>query len=148
MKTQLKGYMFWVAFVAALGGLLFGFDTAVISGAEKQIQQVYALSDFAHGFTIATALIGTIIGALFCGKPAERWGRKRTLIAIAVLYLVSAVGSGAIVNWWSFMFFRFIGGLAVGASSVVGPMYVAEISPAKWRGRFVCFFQFNITICY
>lgn len=146
MKTQLKGYMFWVAFVAALGGLLFGFDTAVISGAEKQIQQVYALSDFAHGFTMATALIGTIIGALFCGKPAERWGRKRTLVAIALLYLVSALGSGAIVNWWSFMFFRFIGGLAVGASSVVGPMYVAEISPAKWRGRFVCFFQFNIVL--
>ena len=146
MKTQLKGYMFWVAFVAALGGLLFGFDTAVISGAEKQIQQVYALNDFAHGFTIATALIGTIIGALFCGRPAERWGRKRTLIVIALLYLVSAVGSGAIVNWWSFMFFRFIGGLAVGASSVVGPMYVAEISPAKWRGRFVCFFQFNIVL--
>ena len=146
MKTQLKGYMFWVAFVAALGGLLFGFDTAVISGAEKQIQQVYALNDFAHGFTIATALIGTIIGALFCGRPAERWGRKRTLIVIALLYLGSAVGSGAIVNWWSFMFFRFIGGLAVGASSVVGPMYVAEISPAKWRGRFVCFFQFNIVL--
>lgn len=146
MKTQLKGYMFWVAFVAALGGLLFGFDTAVISGAEKQIQQVYALNDFAHGFTIATALIGTIIGALFCGRPAERWGRKRTLIVIALLYLVSAVGSGAIVNWWSFMFFRFIGGLAVGASSVVGPMYVAEISPAQWRGRFVCFFQFNIVL--
>lgn len=138
--------MFWVAFVASLGGLLFGFDTAVISGAEKQIQAVYALSDFAHGFTMATALIGTIIGALFCGKPAERFGRKKSLIVIGILYLVSAVFSGAIVNWYSFMFFRFIGGLAVGASSVVGPMFIAEISPAKWRGRFVCFFQFNIVL--
>lgn len=138
--------MFWVAFVASLGGLLFGFDTAVISGAEKQIQSVYGLSDFAHGFTMATALIGTIIGALFCGKPAERYGRKKSLIVIGLLYLVSAVFSGAIVNWYSFMFFRFIGGLAVGASSVVGPMFIAEISPAKWRGRFVCFFQFNIVL--
>ncbi len=146
MKAGLKAYMFWVAFVASLGGLLFGFDTAVISGAEKQIQAVYALSDFAHGFTMATALIGTIIGALFCGKPAERFGRKKSLIVIGILYLVSAVFSGAIVNWYSFMFFRFIGGLAVGASSVVGPMFIAEISPAKWRGRFVCFFQFNIVL--
>lgn len=138
--------MFWVAFVASLGGLLFGFDTAVISGAEKQIQAVYGLSDFAHGFTMATALIGTIIGALFCGKPAEKFGRKKSLIVIGVLYLVSAVFSGAIVNWYSFMFFRFLGGLAVGASSVVGPMFIAEISPAAWRGRFVCFFQFNIVL--
>lgn len=138
--------MFWVAFVAALGGLLFGFDTAVISGAEKQIQAVYGLGDFAHGFTMATALIGTIIGALFCGKPSERFGRKKSLLVIAVLYLISAVFSGAIVNWYSFMFFRFIGGLAVGASSVIGPMFLAEISPSSWRGRFVCFFQFNIVL--
>ena len=146
MKTSIKAYMFWVAFVASLGGLLFGFDTAVISGAEKQIQAVYGLSDFAHGFTMASALIGTIIGALFCGKPAERFGRKKSLIVIGILYLVSAVFSGTIVNWYSFMFFRFLGGLAVGASSVVGPMFIAEISPAAWRGRFVCFFQFNIVL--
>ena len=138
--------MFWVAFVASLGGLLFGFDTAVISGAERQIQAVFGLSDFAHGFTMATALIGTIIGALFCGKPAEKYGRKKSLIVIGILYLISAVFSGAIVNWYSFMFFRFLGGLAVGASSVVGPMFIAEISPAAWRGRFVCFFQFNIVL--
>ena len=143
---KIKPFMFWIAFVSSLGGLLFGFDTAVISGAEKQIQIVYCLNNFSHGFTMATALIGTIIGALFCGKPAERMGRKRSLIVIGFLYLVSAVFSGAIVNWYSFMFFRFIGGLAVGASSVVGPMYIAEISPAKWRGRFVCFFQFNIVL--
>ena len=144
MKTSVKGFMFYVAFVASLGGLLFGFDTAVISGAEKAIQGIYALSDFAHGFTIATALIGTIVGALVCGGPAERYGRLRSLKVIAWLYLISAVGSAVIVNWYSFMFFRFVGGLAVGASSVVGPMYIAEISPSHWRGRFVAFFQFNI----
>ena len=146
MKSTVKGFMFYVAFVASLGGLLFGFDTAVISGAEKAIQSVYGLSDFAHGFTIATALIGTIIGALICGGPAEKYGRRKLLIVIAWLYLISAIGSAAIVNWYSFMFFRFIGGLAVGASSVVGPMYIAEISPSHWRGRFVAFFQFNIVL--
>lgn len=146
MKTTVKGFMFYIAFVASLGGLLFGFDTAVISGAEKSIQAVYNLSDFAHGFTIATALIGTIIGALICGKPAEKYGRRWSLIVIAYLYLVSAIGSAVIVNWYSFMFFRFMGGLAVGASSVVGPMYIAEVSPSHWRGRFVAFFQFNIVL--
>lgn len=146
MKNTVKGRMLYIAFVASLGGLLFGFDTAVISGAEKAIQDIYELTDFAHGFTIAIALIGTIIGALVCGKPAEKYGRLRLLIVIAWLYLISAIGSAAIVNWHSFMFFRFLGGLAVGASSVIGPMYIAEISPSHWRGRFVAFFQFNIVL--
>lgn len=146
MKSTVKGFMFYVAFVASLGGLLFGFDTAVISGAEKAIQSIYGLSDFAHGFTIATALIGTIIGALVCGRPSEKSGRQKSLIIIAYLYLISAIGSAVIVNWYSFMFFRFLGGLAVGASSVIGPMYIAEISPSHWRGRFVAFFQFNIVL--
>lgn len=146
MKNTVKGRMFYIAFVASLGGLLFGFDTAVISGAEKAIQDIYELTDFAHGFTIAVALIGTIIGALVCGKPAEKYGRLHLLIVIAWLYLISAIGSAAIVNWHSFIFFRFLGGLAVGASSVIGPMYIAEISPSHWRGRFVAFFQFNIVL--
>lgn len=146
MKNTVKGFMFYVAFVASLGGLLFGFDTAVISGAEKAIQSVYGLSDFSHGFTIAIALIGTIIGALICSKPVEKYGRLKSLKLIAFLYFLSALGSAVIVNWYSFMFFRFIGGLAVGASSVVGPMYIAEISPSHWRGRFVAFFQFNIVL--
>jgi len=145
-KNSVKGFMFYVAFVASLGGLLFGFDTAVISGAEKAIQQIYGLSDFAHGFTIATALIGTIIGALICSKPVEKYGRLKSLKVIAFLYLFSALGSALIINWHSFMFFRFLGGIAVGASSVVGPMYIAEISPSHWRGRFVAFFQFNIVL--
>ena len=146
MGSTVKGFMFYVAFVASLGGLLFGFDTAVISGAEKSIQQIYELSDFTHGFTIAIALIGTIVGALVCSKPVEKYGRLKALRVIALIYFISALGSAAIVNWYSFIFFRFIGGLAVGASSVVGPMYIAEISPSHWRGRFVAFFQFNIVL--
>ena len=146
MNTDIKKFMFWVAFVASLGGFLFGFDTVVISGAEKNIKEVYGLSGFMHGFTMASAIIGTLIGALFCGKPAERFGRLESLKWIAYFYFISAMGCALIVNWYSFVFFRFLGGLAVGASSVVGPMYIAEISPAKWRGRFVAFFQFNIVL--
>lgn len=146
MKSSVKGFMFYIAFVASLGGLLFGFDTAVISGAEKAIQQIYGLSDFSHGFTIAIALFGTIAGALVCSRPVEKYGRLKSLKTVAYLYLISALGSALIVNWYSFLFFRFLGGLAVGASSVVGPMYIAEVSPSHWRGRFVAFFQFNIVL--
>jgi sugar porter (SP) family MFS transporter len=153
MKTKqttqgdsVKPYVFYIAFVASLGGLLFGFDTAVISGAEKAVQQIYELSNFAHGFTIAIALIGTIVGAFFCSKPVERFGRLKALKVIAFLYFFSALGTALIINWYSFVFFRFLGGIAVGASSVVGPMYIAEISPSHWRGRFVAFFQFNIVL--
>ena len=140
--------MFYVAFVASLGGLLFGFDTAVISGAEKDIQQVYNLSDFLHGFTMSSALIGTIIGALFSTKPVEKYGRQKSLIVIAVMYLLSAIGSALAPDtaWWLFISSRFLGGLAVGASSVAGPLYIAEVSPSHWRGRFVAFFQFNIVL--
>src|SRR5690606_31563510 len=143
-NVKINNYMFYVAFVASLGGFLFGFDTAGISGAEAAIQEVYGLTDYWHGFTIAIALIGTIIGTVVCGKPVERYGRKLVLQWVGGVYLVSALGCGLIVDWYSFLFFRLIGGIAVGASSVVGPMYIAEISPAHWRGRFVAFFQFNI----
>lgn len=112
MKNTAKNFMFYVAFVASLGGLLFGFDTAVISGAEKSIQVVYDLSDFSHGFTIAIALIGTIIGAFVCSKPVEKHGRLKALKIIAFLYFVSAVGSAAIIDWYSFLFFRFAGGFS------------------------------------
>ena len=140
--------MFYVAFVASLGGLLFGFDTAVVSGAEKDIQAVYMLSDFAHGFTMSSALIGTIIGALLSTSPVERYGRRNSLTVIAVMYLLSAIGSALAPEgmWELFVFSRFLGGLAVGASSVAGPLYIAEISPSDWRGRFVAFFQFNIVL--
>lgn len=145
-SPKVKGFMFYVAFAASLGGLLFGFDTAVISGAEEKIQTEYDLTDFWQGFTMAITLIGTIIGALCSSAPSEKYGRVGLLKVIGFIYLISAIGSAAILNWYSFLFFRFIGGLAVGSSSVLGPMYIAEISPAKWRGRFVAFFQFNIVL--
>lgn len=146
MKQKGRGIIFYIAFVASLGGLLFGFDTAVISGAEGTIQQVFGLSDFALGFTISVALLGTILGALISSRPVEKYGRLKVLIVIAYVYMFSALGCALVVNWYSFMFFRFLGGVAIGASSVVGPMYIAEISPSDWRGRFVAFFQFNIVL--
>ena len=137
-------YVILSAFIASLGGLLFGFDTAVISGAEKTIQQLFNLDGFWHGFTVAIALIGTLAGALISGKPADILGRKKSLLAIAVLYTVSALGSALTQSWTGFLIYRFIGGIGVGASSVIGPMYIAEIAPARLRGRLVTSFQLNI----
>ena len=130
--------------VVALGGFLFGFDTAVISGAEKAIQQIWNLSAVEHGFTVSIALIGTVLGALLGGIPTDRLGRKATLFWIAVLYLVSSLGSALATDWVLFLGFRFLGGLGVGASSVAAPMYISEISPAKSRGKMVGLFQFNV----
>lgn len=130
--------------VAALGGFLFGFDTAVISGVERSIQQLWELSDFAHGFTVASALIGTVLGSLMAGAPAERFGRKKVLQGIGILYLITAIGAAATSSWPVFILFRFLGGIGVGASSVVGPMYISEISLAHSRGRMVALFQFNV----
>jgi sugar porter (SP) family MFS transporter len=136
--------VFLWSIVVALGGFLFGFDTAVISGAERAIQDLWNLNVFEHGLTVSIALIGTVLGALFGGIPSDAIGRKQTLFWIAILYFVSAVGSAIAFDWYSFLFFRFIGGLGVGASSVAAPLYIAEISPAKSRGRLVALFQFNI----
>lgn len=130
--------------VAALGGFLFGFDTAVISGVETTIQELWALDKFWHGFTIASALIGTVIGSVVAGKPAEVYGRKKVLQAIGLLYLITSLGSALTDSWHLFVLFRFLGGIGVGASSVVGPMYISEISPAHSRGRLVALFQFNV----
>ena len=130
--------------VVALGGLLFGFDTAVISGAEQEIKRIWDLSDVLHGVAIAIALYGTVIGALFGGIPATKFGRKKTLLWIGVFYLVSAIGSALAPGVYIFMAFRVLGGLAIGASSVVAPMYITEIAPAKNRGKLVATFQFNI----
>lgn len=130
--------------IVALGGFLFGFDTAVISGAEKAIQQLWQLSAVEHGFTVSIALIGTVIGSMIGGIPADRYGRKLTLIWIAVAYLVSALGSAFATDWYVFLLFRFMGGLGVGASSVAAPMYISEIAPARSRGKLVGLFQFNI----
>ncbi|MBA2760355.1 MAG: sugar porter family MFS transporter [Segetibacter sp.] len=139
-----SGYAVRVSLIAALGGFLFGFETAVISGAEKIIQQLWSLSSFWQGFTVASSLIGTVIGSLIAGMPAQKYGRKKVLVVIAILYLLSAIGCAATSVWLLFVSFRFIGGLAVGASSVVGPMYISEISPARIRGRLAGSFQVMI----
>ena len=142
----LNGLVLRSAIVAALGGLLFGFDTAVISGTTESLSRVFDLSGFGLGFTVATALIGTIIGALFAGYPANRFGRKKVLLTIGVLYFASAIGSAVVSDWYLFMFWRFVGGLGVGAASVVAPIYTTEISPARNRGRLVGLVQFNVVL--
>jgi|TARA_R110002096_G_scaffold342187_3_gene535135 sugar porter (SP) family MFS transporter len=141
---KINSYVLFLSLVAALGGFLFGFDTAVISGAERQIQELWSLSDWSHGLAIAIALYGTVIGALFGGIPADKYGRKKSLIWIGILFFVSALGSAIAPEIYSFMISRFIGGLGVGASSVVAPMYISEISPAKNRGQLVALYQFNL----
>src|SRR6476620_793168 len=133
-----------ISLIAALGGFLFGFETAVISGAEKTIQKLWSLSSFWQGFTVASSLIGTVVGSLIAGSPAQKYGRKKVLLVIAVMYLISAIGCASTSTWLLFVTFRFIGGIAVGSSSVVGPMYISEISPAAIRGRLAGLFQLNI----
>src|SRR5690242_4470746 len=141
---KLNPYLVKSTVVAALGGLLFGFDTAVISGTTHALTELYRLTPFALGVTVTSALIGTIIGAMTAGFPGDAYGRRDSLRILAVFYLISALGCGVAWNWDSLMVFRFIGGLGIGGSSVLGPMYIAEIAPARWRGRLVGFFQFNV----
>jgi len=135
MKATLTG---------ALGGLLFGFDTVVISGAIDALVRLYSLSPQNKGLTVAIGLVGTVIGALGAGQAGQKLGGRETLRITAILYVVSAVGCGLAWDWNSFLVFRFIGGLGIGASSVLGPVYIAELAPAKWRGRLVATFQFNV----
>ena len=150
MRTPILVYR--SAIIAALGGLLFGFDTAVISGTISSLKAEFSLNDWWLGFTVASALVGTVLGAATAQIPSNRFGRKPALVIIAALYFFSAFGSTCFWNvgaqtamdWGLFVFFRFIGGIAVGASSVVSPLYTAEISPAKQRGFLVAFTQFNI----
>ena len=134
---------FW-SLTAALAGFLFGFDTVVISGAEKTIQSLWSLSPGLHGITMASALYGTVVGSLLGAWPADRFGRKATLLWVGVLYIVGAVGSGLAQNVGTFILARFAGGLGIGISTVVAPMYIAEIAPPKSRGRLAGMFQFNI----
>jgi len=134
---------FW-SLTSALAGFLFGFDTVVISGAEKTIQTLWGLSPGLHGIAMGSALYGTVVGSLIGGWPADRFGRRATLLWIGVLYLVGAVGSGLAPNVAVFIAARFIGGLGIGISTVVAPMYISEIAPPKHRGRLAGMFQFNI----
>jgi sugar porter (SP) family MFS transporter len=137
MKATLTG---------ALGGLLFGFDTVVISGAIDALVRLYNLSPQGKGWTVAIALIGTVVGSLGAGVVGQKLGGRETLRITAILYVISAVGGALAWNWPALMVFRFIGGLGIGASSVLGPVYIAELSPAKWRGRLVGAFQFNVVL--
>jgi MFS transporter, SP family, arabinose:H+ symporter len=141
---KINAYLLRSTVVAALGGLLFGFDTAVIAGTTGALNVVYQLSKTSLGTTVASALVGTIFGAMLAGIPGDKIGRRDSLRWTAILYFLSAVGAAFAWNWYALLFFRFIGGLGIGASSVLGPMYVAEISPARLRGRLVGFFQFNV----
>jgi sugar porter (SP) family MFS transporter len=140
----MKSRLFFWAITSALAGFLFGFDTVVISGAEQRIQSLWGLSPGMHGFAMASALYGTVIGALLGGWPTDRLGRKATLLWVGVLYVISAVGSGCAGNVYAFIAARFIGGLGIGVSTVAAPLYISEISPPAYRGRLAGMFQFNI----
>src|ERR1700686_3262968 len=132
--------------VGALGGLLFGFDTAVISGTTHSLTIAYGLSPKALGITVAMALLGTVIGAMSAGIPGQRWGGRETLRVLAIFYVLSALGCAFAANWPMLLIARFIGGLGIGGSSVLGPVYIAELAPAKLRGRLVGLFQINIVL--
>jgi SP family arabinose:H+ symporter-like MFS transporter len=143
---KLNRYLVRSTIVGALGGLLFGFDTAVISGATRSLRLYFHLTESQLGWTVAIALWGAVVGALFSGIPGERFGRRDSLRAMAAFYLLSAIGCGLAWNLPVLMIFRFIGGVAIGGSSVLGPMYISEIAPARLRGRLVGTFQINIVI--
>jgi len=140
----MRGRVFFWSLTSALAGFLFGFDTVVISGAEQRIQVLWQLTPGMHGFAIASALYGTVLGSILGGIPTDRFGRKPTLFGIGVLYVVSALGSALAGDVHSFIIARFIGGLGIGISTVVAPLYISEIAPAKHRGLLAGMFQFNI----
>jgi SP family xylose:H+ symportor-like MFS transporter len=132
--------------VAALGALLFGFDTAVIAGTTEWLKSEFQLSPAALGLTVASALMGTILGSIAVGRPSDVLGRRGILYALAILYVISPLGCALAWNWWAFLAFRFLGGLAIGGTSVVAPLYISEISPAQYRGRLVAVTQLNIVL--
>lgn len=140
MKKQI---FFW-SITSALAGFLFGFDTVVISGAEQTIQKLWGLSSALHGLVMGSALYGTVVGSLVGGWPTEKFGRKRTLLSIGVLYVVSAIGCAFANDVSLFVVARFIGGLGIGMSTVAAPLYISEIAPPNYRGRLAGMFQFNI----
>ncbi|MBI2690211.1 MAG: sugar porter family MFS transporter [Acidobacteria bacterium] len=145
-SERMNAFLLRNTLVAALGGLLFGFDTAVIAGTTRALTETFQLTSALLGFTVASALWGTVLGSIFAGIPSDRYGRRASLRVLAILYVVSAIGSGLAWNWTALVAFRLIGGLAIGGSSVIGPMYIAEIAPARRRGQLVAFFQFNVVL--
>jgi SP family arabinose:H+ symporter-like MFS transporter len=146
VENPLNRYLLKAAAVGALGGLLFGFDTAVISGTIAQLTAVFQLTSFTQGVTVFIALVGTVVGAMASGALGQRIGGREALRIMAVLYLVSSIGCALAWSWDSLLVFRFLGGLGIGGSSVLGPVYLAELAPARWRGRMVGLFQINIVI--
>jgi SP family arabinose:H+ symporter-like MFS transporter len=142
----LNSYLVKAALVGALGGLLFGFDTAVIAGTTDQLTQVFHLTPVTLGLTVSIGLAGTIIGAMCSGVLGQKIGGREALRVMAFLYLISAIGCAFAWNWDALMVARFVGGLGIGGSSVLGPVYIAELAPAKWRGRLVGLFQINIVV--
>lgn len=144
LERHLNQRLLYWSVTSALAGFLFGFDTVVISGAEKTIQSLWHLGDFQHGIAMGAALWGTVAGSVIGAWPTDRFGRKRTLIFIGVLYLASAIWSALATDVNSFMVARFIGGLGVGVSTIVAPLYISEIAPPDKRGRLAGMFQFNI----
>ena len=136
--------LFLWALTASLAGFLFGFDTVVISGAEQTIQELWGLNATMHGLAISMALWGTVLGSMIGGWPTEKFGRKKTLLFIGILYFASAIWSAYATDVYSFMIARFIGGVGVGISTVAAPLYISEIAPAKHRGKLAGMFQFNI----
>jgi SP family arabinose:H+ symporter-like MFS transporter len=143
---RMTGYLLKSTIVGALGGLLFGFDTAVIAGTTQQLTTIYHLTSFTLGLTVFIGLLGTVIGAMSAGVLGQRIGGREALRIMAMLYVISALGCAFAWNWPSLMVFRLIGGLGIGGSSVLGPVYIAELAPARWRGRMVGLFQINIVV--
>ncbi|HET7841808.1 MAG TPA: sugar porter family MFS transporter [Terriglobia bacterium] len=141
---KLNAVLLRSAVVAGLAGLMFGFDTAVISGTTADLTEQYHLTQGMLGVTVFIALVGTILGSALGGIPGEKWGRRNSLRGLAILYLLSAVGCAFAWGWYPLLGARLVAGLGIGGSSVLAPMYIAEIAPAKWRGRLVGLFQINI----
>jgi sugar porter (SP) family MFS transporter len=144
--ARLDGRLFYWSLTSALAGFLFGFDTVVISGAEQTIQHLWELTPRMHGIAIGAALYGTVLGSLTGSWPADRFGRRPTLLAIGVLFLASAVASAIAPNVGVFIAARFIGGIGIGISTVAAPLYISEIAPPAQRGRLAAMFQFNIVL--
>ncbi len=134
------------AIAAALGSFLFGFDTAVISGTTETLKALYSLTEGQKGFTVSIALFGTLFGTLMVGRPSDRWGRRPVLTVLSVVFVVSAIGCAFAWDWYALLVFRFIGGLAIGGTSVVSPVYITEIAPARRRGLLVAVSQLNIVV--